>query len=175
MRKIAAIILFACLTVPYLGTVWLHYQKSVVRKEIKRQMIAGIDKEELVLLRFSIKESKNNLRWEHSDEFEYDGEMFDVVQSEMKGDSIFYRCWLDRKETKLNKQLDNIVTQAMECNQQHKEQQKRLANFFKEFSHTIAFNRNTDLHLTEKSAELFLLSSYTSITFSPPDPPPRKA
>ena len=43
--------------------------------------------------------------WEHSKEFEFKGEMYDVVFTEYIEDKVIYYCWWDNKETKLNKQL----------------------------------------------------------------------
>src|SRR5690606_39601506 len=78
-------VLFAPVMTIYL---YLQFEKSAVRREIKWKMIAGMDEEELVLLKFTKEETQTKLRWEHSKEFEYDGQMYDIVSKEVKGDSI---------------------------------------------------------------------------------------
>lgn len=83
--RIPAILLLAALCLPVLGGYsWLQYQKAEVRKEVERQKERGFAEEDLVLLRFSYSETKHLLRWEHAAEFEYLGQMYDIVRSEEK-------------------------------------------------------------------------------------------
>lgn len=174
MKKLPAIFFICCLLVPYTGFMFLQYQKAMVHKEVKQQMIAGIGKEELVLLRFTLVESETNLRWEHSGEFEFHDEMYDVVVSETRGDSIFYWCWWDRKETKLNMQLDNLIAQTMERDPQQKGQQQRLFNFFQDFPQFTYSDKNTEPKYTQLLLSVYTVSNYSAILQPPPDPPPRK-
>ena len=76
-------------------------------------MIAGLPEEELVLLAFSMQDAARQLRWEHGREFEYQGQMCDVVHTVQKGDTIYYRCWPDLAETNLNRRLALLVEQAL--------------------------------------------------------------
>ena len=89
-----------------------HIEKAALKREIKWKMIAGIDQNELVLLKFSKEEAETKLRWEHSKEFEYDGQMYDIVSKEIKGDSIYYRCWWDYEEPALNRKLQQLVVRV---------------------------------------------------------------
>ena len=134
-------------------------------------MIDGIDKKELVLLKFTKEQSKTELDWEHSKEFEYAGEMYDVVEETIKGDSIYYYCWWDHEETKLNKQLSDLVTKAMGQNQQNKENQNRLQNFLKTLYH---FDANCNPPLPTLLTKNVTMYAYSCITFSgiPLTPPP---
>lgn len=93
-------------------------------------MIAGLDKSELVLLAFSKNEAQRLLEWEHDREFEFRGQMFDVVEAAEKGDSVFYRCWPDHAETHLNKQLVQLASGLWENHPSKQEAQKRLLAFF---------------------------------------------
>jgi len=84
---------------PSLGTFgWLHYQKYAVRAEVKQMMInKGMAEEHLVVLQFTTEE-KALLNWEHDKEFEYQGQMYDVVDSYQVGDIFYYSCWPDMKK-----------------------------------------------------------------------------
>ena len=73
-------ILFAPVATMFL---YLHFEKAALKREIKWKMVAGIDQNELVLLKFSKEEAEKQLRWEHSKEFEYEGQMYDVVSKEI--------------------------------------------------------------------------------------------
>lgn len=126
------ILLLICLVAPFVTSYyWLTHKKKLVKKEIKKQMIAGMDKSELILLKFTQTEITTKLDWKHSKEFEYNGQMFDIVEQETVGDSTSYLCWLDRSETKLNKQLRELVAIALGNNPQNQNQQKQFTLFIK--------------------------------------------
>ncbi len=143
-----------------------------MKREVKWKMIAGLDKEELVLLKFTAKESKTELRWEHSREFEYKGQMYDIVEKSIQGGTIFYWCWWDHEETKLNKQLDGLLANVLGNNPQRQEKKSQLADFFKKL-----FHENQKTHLAEifkQRIDCFFYSEvFTSIYHAPPVPPPR--
>ncbi len=153
---------------------WLQYQKKAVKKEIKWKMIAGLDREELVLLKFSQRDADNFLRWEHPGEFEYLGEMYDVVERETLADSIIFWCWWDHEETRLNRQLKNLVDYAMGKDPLKKENGKRLYKFFS----SLYFNKSNSGDGDKQAVFLFRFPeygfSYYAIDIQPPSPPPRQ-
>jgi len=172
-RSFAGMLFLFCFITPLVGTyVILKLHKKQVRKEVKWKMIAGLDKDELVLLKFTEKETQTNLQWKHSKEFEYNGQMYDVVESLIQGDSIFYWCWWDHKETKLNKQLNNLVVIALGINKQQKHHREQLTTFYKSlycesFQSLLCFIPSRKNKFT-KPSEL----SYHSNLFPPQVPPP---
>jgi hypothetical protein len=172
-QKFVGISLFFCLVAPLVATfTCLHYQKSLVRKEVKHQMIAGMDKDELVLLKFTKEESQTKLRWEHSKEFEYNSQMYDIAEKEIKGDTIYYWCWWDHEETRLNRQLDDLVANVLGNNPQKRERQEKLVEFYKK----LYWKSYSDsLALTEQISINYPIykENYSSIYHTIPDPPPR--
>ena len=88
-----------------------------------------MDREELVLLSFTEEENQKLLRWEHEGEFEFNGQMYDIVETEVRDGLISYWCWPDNKETILNNQIKTLVAKALGSHPQQKEQQKRLITF----------------------------------------------
>lgn len=172
--KLTSIVLFLMLIAPVIGTYsWLQCKKATVKKEVKKQLIAGKDKEELILLKFTKKEAVTQLHWEHSREFEYNNLMYDIVKTETKGDSIFYWCWLDHEETQLNQQLKNLVAQILVNDQQNKENQKRLITFYKSLYHSKQSAWHALINQTEPNTDVYTIN-WLSISFPPPVPPPRK-
>lgn len=157
-----------------MGTfLWLNHQKTIIRKQIKRNIIAGIDKDELVLLAFTIQETKTKLKWEHSKEFEYNNQMYDIVVSVNTGDSIYYWCWWDNEETVLNKQLKGVLKIALGHNEQNKEKRSHLNHFLKNL-----FNGNTLVQtLTPNWVYIQLYTDkgviFSSLAHAPPTPPPQ--
>lgn len=131
-RQIFSIALLIALTAPVIGTYcWLQYQKVVVKREVKWRLIEGMDKEDLVLLRFSKDQTQNRLGWKHPGEFQYNGEMYDVVERLETVDSVFYWCWWDRHETRLNGQIAELASRAMQQDNQVRKNHDRLFNFYK--------------------------------------------
>lgn len=112
----SGILLLSCLSLPFLGIVTVfHFQKSQIRREIKHKIIDGLDPSELARISLH-KNDLSQLRWEHSKEFEFEGEMYDVVSTIETKDSITYWCWWDYEETTLNQALKHQLAQALNTN-----------------------------------------------------------
>jgi hypothetical protein len=162
--------------VPFLGTYsWLQYEKAQVKKQVKRKMISELDQKELVLLKLSKLEAEKELNWEHSKEFEYHEQMYDVVSTEIVGDSIHYYCWLDQKETLLNKKLNDLVNKILRNEPLQKKSTESLSDFMKGLFYCDKEQMNFQLASSELIAvfqKRFLFSDYK---LSPPVPPPRLA
>ncbi|HEY8401789.1 MAG TPA: hypothetical protein VIK89_11025 [Cytophagaceae bacterium] len=142
-----------------------------IQKEVKWKIIAGIDKNELVLLKFTKEETETKLNWKHSKEFEYNKEMYDIVETEVNGDTISYWCWHDHEETALNRKLADVVAKTFGSNPKSKEKQKQLLDFFKSLYCTSATTYMTPPEVL--NSEGFNYSgNFTSLYSSPPVPPP---
>lgn len=173
LKKITSLFLFFCLTAPFVGTyIWLQFEKQQVKHAIKARMIEGMNKAELTLLAFSKDEAESKLEWEHVTEFEYADQMFDVVESEAKGDSIYYYCWHDNEETSLNKNLKTLVAQALGNSPLRKEKQDRLNNFLKTLYCQHQFDKRSFPNSEKQALVDRTQFEYVSILFSPPAPPP---
>lgn len=158
---------------PFLGTfTWLSYEKSQVKRALKKQLIAGVDKNDLVLLKFTPEESQK-LRWEHDKEFEYNDQMYDVVAKEVIDGVIHYWCWWDHEETHLNKRLQNLVANALGGDMQRKEKRDHTIRFYNSLfcaQHTTpSFQSNA---MDMENNWFYTISAY-SHSLSPPIPPPK--
>jgi hypothetical protein len=129
--KISSAILIFLLIAPF----WISYssiqfEKYQTKKEIKKLIVSGIDREDLTLLIFASNEIDSKVKWEHDKEFEYNSAMYDVVEKEILGDSVYFWCWEDSEETVLNSRLQALVTKAVESNKSESNQIKQISNFF---------------------------------------------
>lgn len=106
--------------------------------------MADVEIEELVLLKFSKKDEQTKLKWEHAKEFEFEGNMYDIVRKTKIADSTYYYCWLDKKETILNIKLAALTLEALGKDPNNREKQDALSYFFK-----TLFNQNTTFSETE--------------------------
>ena len=173
--KGVSILLFFCLLAPpvLIATI-IHQEKRVVRKSVKKRLIAGIAREELVLLKFSSRQKETLLNWEHSREFEYNGQMYDVVEAVQHGDTTSYWCWPDDAETELNRQLEGLMVQNWGQHPEKNKHQKRWLDFFNDlFHHTIG--AYTFFGPVEKMTRPVHPAGIRIQAGNTPSPPPRTA
>jgi len=171
--KIYSLFLIFCFSAPIALTYFaFQIQKKKVKKEIKRRMIAGMDRDELVLLSFSSIDRLNKLEWEHAKEFKYQGVMYDVESRESCGDIINYWCWKDDEETKLNKDLDHLVHYALQTDDERKDTQNRLFDFFKVFYIDTTTIIELQRILIADDEFFFADNARLSPAHSPLEPPP---
>lgn len=152
---------------------WLQMRKRAVRKEVKHQLIAQVDKSELILLKFTAEEAASQLEWEHSKEFEYGNEMYDVVSTETHGDTTYYWCWWDYKETALNRQLVELTALALNKDPQRQNQKQQFAQFlqhlFVEEMPSYSFFQFEKMKVKPAT----MMQSFRSWSATPPSPPPQ--
>lgn len=141
--------------------------------EVEQKLAAGIDKSKLVRFGFTKKESETKLNWKHSREFEYEGQMYDIVEQSHEGDSLFYTCYKDHKETRLNNHKERIIAKALGQDPTRKSQSEKLINFIK-----TVFSRDSFAWFPfspESSTIQFSTFNLQFSTFSPTplSPPPK--
>ena len=175
-KRLIAISLLFILFAPVVTIfLYLQYEKKVVRREVKWKMIAGLDQEELVLLKFSKEQTETELRWEHSKEFEYNEQMYDIVSTEIKGDSIFYRCWWDHEETALNKRLKNLVVNAFDQDENKRDAYMHLQVYLWSFFYTeiLDWEMIPSQKVFIVYQDIIHAKHFISLPISPPKPPPK--
>ena len=171
--RITSILLLLVLAAPIAGTfMFLHFHKLKVRKELKHNIIADIDRQGLVLLKFTDCQIENELEWNHSKEFEFNNSMYDIVDSKKVGDTTLFWCWHDDKETKLNKQLDQVLGFALDTDSSNNEQKNRLIVFFKSL---YFFDDNSSNIYVFFSQEISIkyLELQSDCNVNPPEIPPK--
>ena len=173
LKKLTSILLLLCLILPFVGTIaWLNHQKKQIKRQIKHQIIAGIDKGELVQFTFTKAQIENELKWEHSKEFEYNNNMYDIVEADTTNNIITYWCWWDYKETKLNKQLTKLLAQFLGNDSKNKETKTRFAQFYHSLYQIKNIPWKANLTTTEINNNTVYCFNYTSLHFPPLTPPP---
>ncbi len=173
-RLLSIVLLFSIVTPGVATWLWLRQRRATVRREVKHQMMAGLEREELQLLKFTPAEAESKLRWKHAKEFEYQGQMYDIVERQQRGDTTYYWCWWDYKETRINRQLDQLLTNTLGKDPQKKERQQNLENFFKTIYQDVAANK-LPLNTPATAACTSYCFASKTIKLTPPAPPPRQA
>jgi hypothetical protein len=105
-------LLTACLLIdPAVGAVaWLSCEQAAAKNEAAELVSRGIDEADLVVLSFTLLETRTLLHWEQAREFEYNGRMYDVVETRTLGDTVLFTCWPDGEETRLNGRLRELAS-----------------------------------------------------------------
>jgi hypothetical protein len=88
-----------------------HVQQKMIRKQIKKQIIAGIPDHELTVFKIpanTVDFNSVGLKWVKQHEFIYQGKMYDVVRTRIIDEFTWYYCFEDKNETDLVNRLDNV-------------------------------------------------------------------
>lgn len=133
----------------------------------------GVAESDLVKISLSYEEAKTKLRWEHSREFEYQGNMYDIVKTHFTPDSVHYFCWLDKVETKLNNQLANLVDNLMNEKPMDNNRNKQIDHFFKTLIVNEFYDEQNVLICFESELTHSIDLNYKSPHLLPVFPPPK--
>lgn len=151
LKKLLVISILLGLFAPFALTFWsIQHRKKEVKRALKWNMIAGLDKSDLVQLSFSFEELETELTWKHSREFQYKGQMYDIVYIKASEDSVHYDCWWDHQETKLNQQLQNLLTLAFGKDPVKRIKQDHLSQFLKQlYCYSSSDIEKSECHVSE--------------------------
>jgi hypothetical protein len=71
------------------------------------------------------------LKWEHDKEFEYNGQMYDVVEVADIGDSLQYLCWWDKAETATKKNKQKLLYAGIDSSNPSKHFPFTFSDYYK--------------------------------------------
>jgi hypothetical protein len=109
---------------------WLKNCITLAKEGAQIRISKYIPAEEQVLWKFTRADAQTKLYWEHSREFEYKGQMYDIIKSEVRGDTIWYWCYWDRKETDIKRQINEFASYLMGPGQDSRNTGRCITNFF---------------------------------------------
>lgn len=143
-----------------------------IQCSVKQQIKKNLSKKDLHVLSFPTKQKKI-IKWERKDkEFEYKGQLYDIVYTEIIEDTINYYCLKDNEETLLFSYLDRLVKK--EVTARSSPLRKNMTDLFKIFSTSICYtNKNSLYNSLQKlqhghSSYPFLENSYILKKVTPP-------
>ncbi len=176
-RNIYSLVLICSLVLPSCITaIWFQGQIYLARESAKSHIMQGNEKKVSITLKFSIADAGNLLEWEHEKEFEYKGEMYDVIALEYFSDSIAYQCYHDKKETVLKNDFEDFISDFLIKQQPTEQQRQHKIDFFK----TLYFidDQVSSIQAIDSKRKHamnhYLIMNYDFV-FGPPAPPPRSS
>jgi hypothetical protein len=173
MRQSLIILFIASLSVPFISVFsWLQIEKSTLRREVKHQIMDLTRDEELITFTFHKNDTLKTLDWEHPGEFEYQGEMYDVVRREYQDDKVTYHLWWDHEETILNRQLTDLTTSLFNHSPAKEKSSKQLSFFFDHLYADQMKAEITKATITAIDSSFYYLSISGNHTPEVQSPPP---
>ncbi len=172
MRSVVASALLLFMLLQAAGYLFVfEIQKLAIRREIKQQIKAGVPEDELVLLKFVAEKSDPAFQRVHEREFRYAGKMYDVVRQESRGDTTWYYCIADEKETQLFANLEKMVAREQSQNPARQERLERLLHCFGQ----LFFHAEEEIIFAAAERALTLRADGFGLKIwidAPPTPPP---
>lgn len=133
-----------------------------------------MDEKTLRVFKFTREAVASQLRWEHAEEFEYQGQLYDVVERQQVGDTTVFKCWWDRKETQVKAQLEDLIAKTLKQHPPNQESQKRLQQFLTFlFFEAPTFQWYAQPCPVGTEAPGWCQRRYVPFNTSPPTPPPK--
>lgn len=99
------------------------------KKEVRESFKETLNKDDLVCFELTEQELQS-LEWEHEREFEFKGNMYDIVHREQDGKKHFLWCYKDDFEKELKKKITHFLAFGFDNDIQKNDNQKKLAHFF---------------------------------------------
>lgn len=158
--------------IPFSGTMlFLHYEKGRAKRHAMEMMNHAKDAK---LIRIAVHENEmKHLKWEQPWEFEYKGEMHDIVSQELMADSIIYHCIIDKKETSINKEIVKFIAGFFDDNPLHDQQLLSFMDFVKHLAPITEIMLSYLPHISMNTC--FERDMILDFAFAeePPTPPPQ--
>jgi hypothetical protein len=174
LKSIIASILLSVLLLPFGGSyLFLELEKSKARTYAQIALADEENPVQMVWLKFSKDQIKNDLRWEHDGEFEYNGQMYDISKKEERGDSTHFYCYWDKFETLINAKLADLIALHTHGQNQDQKDAQLIVSLYKAVY--LSANQRT-LSYTGTETTTFhslIILKYTNPKLSQNRPPPR--
>jgi len=120
VHKLVSNLLLFLFTIQIIGFVgyfeFAHYQ---LKKEIKSQLKEGLPKDKLAIFDFNTAQMQN-LVWLKKNEFDLNGNLYDVVRKSCKNGITHFECISDKQEKVLYAKLNQNVSSNLVDDNQHK-------------------------------------------------------
>ncbi|MBT8378492.1 MAG: hypothetical protein KJN64_04625 [Ignavibacteria bacterium] len=144
------------------------YYKNIGMEQVKESFEDELV-EILVFNKEDILNNNINFKWIHSHEFKYNGEMYDIVKKEEKGDQLTLHCINDKNEKKLEEEFAKRV----EENSSNSKQRQKTNHFNVLISEPVK-HELVNFNLCGKNIFNICQSNfYNSLYSEIPSPPPR--
>ncbi len=172
MQRVLAILLLFLMLFQTAGHLFVFkIQQHQIRREMKQRIKAGVPEAELVLFKFLAGNPDLAVQRVEEHEFRYQGKMYDLVREASHGDTTWYHCISDAKETQLFANLEDLVKKELAGNPQHR---KQIDELLRLSGALYCCHKTEDFFLfpNEQNVAPFMASSLKTWYLPPSTPPP---
>jgi hypothetical protein len=157
VRKLVSFGLLIVFVIQIIGFVgYFEFAHYNLKKEIKTQLKQGVSKDQLALFDFNANQMKK-LVWLKKNEFDLDGNLYDVVRKSNKNGITHLECISDKQEKILFAKLDQNVS----SNLSDDNQQKPMSSLLKLLqTPALPFGNIIDLQMVPVSENTFSAFNY---------------
>lgn len=177
MKRVIIILLLIVFTYSFLGAgfvynIWLFSVKENVEQRVKA---SDHDSRKIIKVPKSWQDNPpNDFKWHEEHEFQYRGQMYDIIRKEVHGDQVWYYCYWDKAETELINNLSEYVSNYL----QQKPEEAKTKSYLKIIIEKIFLlpfaDVNFDLSLHELASNFIPVQPH-SIYLDVDLPPPRES
>lgn len=174
IKKYLGILLLFFLVSPYFFSyIFLKNEIRLVKKKAKHKIEEAIAFEDLTKLTFSINEVKELLVFKGEKEFEYKGNMYDIIYSNKSDNNITYWCVNDNEETALNNKVNDLLTLMLQKNAKKSTHQRIVAKYFPNYYQNKTERLLSVYHLSQIHQNSIYRFSCKTFQTAPDSPPPK--
>jgi hypothetical protein len=115
MKRIQSLfgtMLMLVILLPSFYVIILQFEKKIVQQEVRKKIIINLPEVEFQFLKISkylMNTPNASFRMTKSDEFCYNGKMYDIIDKQVVGDEIWFIVYPDLKETGIRGKLEMIL------------------------------------------------------------------
>jgi hypothetical protein len=112
IQSFFGIILLVVILLPSFYIVILQFEKKIVQREVRQKIILNLPEVEFQYIKISkhlFNTSDKSFRMTKSDEFCYNGKMYDIIEKQIVSDEIWFLVYPDLKETGIRAKLETIM------------------------------------------------------------------
>lgn len=169
MKRLFAFVLLLIFAYNFIGNyAYIMLQKYHLRKEMIERIKEDIPSSELTSITMT-SENKTDFDWRDTNEFKYEGVMYDVVRTEkVNSETTVYHCLTDHLEMKLLTQLE-----AQKNKNSNQDKNSPLKEVLKVFL-KVETLKNQQLVSTNlrRPINIININFYNSLTLEVSSPPP---
>jgi hypothetical protein len=149
-----------------------EFERLSIRHEVRTKIKSAVQKSELDLLVFHKNDLNKDIKWKHDEEFEWQGEMYDIIYKETDEDSLYYWCWADYEESELNQEMQNWIAHLLHDSPDSQKRNQTIKYNYKNLF--LSYPKIDLIRFIKQSSNLnhFCYKKWSLDQNPPPLPPP---
>ncbi len=185
LRNIIPTLIKSFLAVTLISLIFFHAEFHIIlmkglevkyKKEIRRLIKMGVPDELIVKFRFQ-KDIRHkiytDMKWFKYDEFRLDGKMYDIISESVIGDSVYFSCIHDVKESGLFARWESYLDDFLSQNPLQKNELQSVFSFYNYYYNLPEYVIMEVNYNSQSGYSLFQTKEHSDFVQSIDPPPPK--